>query len=256
MDPLAVIRTLWRVKWFAIPAILLTIGAAVAVYLYGPRTYESTVSYALVNPKLPSEAEIELDPGLADLNADNPYLRSSDPNLVANVVITRLNAPATKEHLEDLGLATEFLASPGVGGGGLIVSITASGETEAQSLATISELGTMFEENLRAVQIVNGAEDRFLFTSIVVAAPDRATEKLSSRIRTVIMVSLAGVILTFGAVSLGTWVESSKANRRRRAEPKSGYTRDSRASTGRKKDRVDDVDGAPGVRRRSTSVTR
>jgi hypothetical protein len=217
MDPLAVIRTIWRMKWFAFPAIVLTIAAAAAVYLYGPRTYESTISYALVNPKIPSEKEIDLDPSLADLNADNPYLRSSDPNLIANVVITRLNAPGTQEQLKQKGLGTEFLANPGVGGAGLIVSITASGETEEQSLATIYELGGLFEDNLHAIQTINGADERYLFTSIVVAEPDQATEKLSSRVRTVIMVALAGVILIFGSISLGTWVESAKKNRRRRA---------------------------------------
>jgi len=216
MDPLAVIRTIWRMKWFAFPAIVLTIVAAAGVYLYGPRTYESTISYALVNPKIPTEEEIKLDPALADLNSDNPYLRSSDPNLIANVVITRLNTPGTADYLKQKGLGTEFLANPGVGGAGLIVSITASGDTEEQSIATIYELGALFEDNLRSIQTVSGADDRFLFTSIVVAEPDRATEKLSSRIRTVIMVGLAGVILIFGSVSLGTWVESSKKNRRQR----------------------------------------
>jgi hypothetical protein len=203
-------------KWFALPAILLTIAAAVGVYLYGPRTYEASISYALVNPKEVTELQLAADPTLATLNADNPYLRSSDPNLIANVVITRLNAPDTKDRLERQGLATEYAATPGIGGAGLIVSIAASGETEAQSLATIDELGQVFEESLREIQTVNGAEDRFLFTSIVVAEPDRATEKLSSRIRTVIMVSLAGVILVFGAISLGTWVENSRTPRRMR----------------------------------------
>jgi hypothetical protein len=216
MDPLAVIRTIWRMKWFALPAIFLTIAAAAGVYLYGPRTYESSISYALVNPKIPSEEDIKLDPALGELNSDNPYLRSSDPNLIANVVITRLNAPGTADYLKQRGLGTEFLAAPGAGGAGLIVSITASGDTEVQSIATIHELGAMFEQNLRDVQSVNGADERFLFTSIVVAEPDRATEKLSSRIRTVIMVALAGVVLIFGAVSLGTWVESSRARRRQR----------------------------------------
>jgi hypothetical protein len=216
VDPLAVLRTIWRLKWYAIPAILITILAAGAVYLNGPRTYESTISYALVNPKIPTEEEVLADPSLENLNSDNPYLRSSDPNLIANVVITRLNAPGTKDLLEQQGLGTEFLAAPGAGGAGLIVSITASGETEQQSLDTIEELGGVFEENLRAVQTVNGADDRYLFTSIVVAEPDRATEKLSSRIRTVIIVGLAGVILVFGSISLGTWVESAKRSRRLR----------------------------------------
>ena len=232
MDPLAVIRTIWRMKWFAFPAIIVTVAAAVAVYFYGPRTYESTISYALVNPKIPTEAELELNPALIDLNADNPYLRSSDPNLVANVVITRLNAPGTQEELKRQGLGTEFLATPGAGGGGLIVSITASGETEAQSLATISELGTLFEESLHSVQTINGADERFLFTPIVVAEPDRATEKLSSRVRTVIMVSLGGVILIFGSISLGTWVESSrKAHRARKADAKAASQADAKAES-------------------------
>lgn len=213
MDPLAVLRTIWRLKWYAVPAIVITVVAALGVFQYGPRTYESVISYAIVNPKSPTPAEIRADPALGELNADNPFLRSSDPNLIANVVITRLNAPATQEHLKTLGLGTEFLASPGAGGSGLIVSMTASGDTGKQSLATVKELGSLFEKNLYSIQTVSGADGRYLFTSFVIDQPDRATEKLSSRIRTVIVVVLAGSILVFGAISLGSWVESARRKR-------------------------------------------
>jgi len=216
MDPLAVLRTIWRLKWFAIPAIVITIIAAVAVYQYGPRVYESSVSYAIVNPKAPTEVEIEEDPALGDLNSDNPYLRSSDPNLIANVLIARLNATGTQEQLKKLGLSTDYLASAGAGGSGLIVSITASGDTPKQSLATLDELGSLFVKNLRSIQTVSGADDRYLFTSLIIDRPDKATEKLSSRLRTVIVVAIAGVILVFGSVSLGSWIET--ARRRRAAE--------------------------------------
>lgn len=213
MDPLAVLRTIWLRRWFAMPAIILTIAAALLVYFEGPRTYESSMSYALVNPQVPSNAEIEANPALAHLNSDNPYLRTTDPNLIANVIISRLNTPATVGYLEKKGLGNEYLASPGVGGAGLIVSISASGDTAAQSLATTRELGSMFEVDLKSIQTVNGADHRYLFTSIVVDEADQATEKLSSRIRTVIVVAICGVILIFGAISLGTWVDASRRKR-------------------------------------------
>jgi len=213
MDPLAVLRTIWRLKWFAIPAIVITIVAAVAVYQYGPRVYESSVSYAIVNPKTPTEVEIREDPALGDLNSDNPYLRSSDPDLIANVLIARLNAAGTQDQLKKLGLSTEFLASSGAGGSGLIVSITASGDSPRQSLDTTKELGSLFVKNLRAIQTVSGADDRYLFTSLIIDRPDSATEKLSSRLRTVIVVAIAGVILVFGSVSLGSWIETARKRR-------------------------------------------
>jgi hypothetical protein len=230
MDPLAVLRTIWLRRWFAMPAIILTIAAALLVYFGGPRTYESSMTSALVNPQIPSNAEIEANPALAHLNSDNPYLRTTDPNLIANVIISRLNNPATVRYLERKGLGNEFLASPGVGGAGLIVSLSASGDTAAQSLATTRELGSMFEADLNSIQTVNGADERYLFTSIVVDRADQATEKLSSRIRTVIVVALCGVVLIFGAISLGTWVDASRRKREATAARKAALDDDPKES--------------------------
>jgi hypothetical protein len=213
MDPFALLRTAWRQRWFALPAIIIAIAAAVYVYVEGPRVYESTQSYALANPKVPTEKEIDADPALLDLNSDNPYLRSSDPNLVANVVITRLNSQETSARLEAQGLSTDYTVTPGALGGGLVVSITASGSTPGESLATVDWVGSLLEEYLHEVQTVNGADDRYLFTSIVVAAPSEPTEQFSSRLRTVIVVAAVGVALVFGAVSMGTWVTAGKRKR-------------------------------------------
>ena len=218
MDPTAVLKSVWRYRWYVLPAVLITIGVALFMFALGPRTYESTVSYALVNPDVPTEADIERDPALAQLNGDNPYLRSTDPNLVANVVITRLNAAATGEYLEGVGLSSDYEVSPGVGGSGFIVQITAVGSSRAQSLETSKALGGMFESELLAIQSVNGADARFLFTSIVVAQPDRAAEQFSSRLRSVIIVLIGGVILVFGAVSLGRGIDAARARRKVRAD--------------------------------------
>jgi capsular polysaccharide biosynthesis protein len=214
MDPLEVIRKIWQQRWFALPALLIAIAACVAVYAFGPREYQATVSYAIVDPRIPSAAEIEADPSLGKLNSNNPYLRSADSSLIGDVVITRLNAPATVDELKSLGLGTDFTAAPGINSSGSIVEITASGSTPRQSLNTVDELGKLFQQTLRSIQTVDGADDRYLYTSLEAAAPDRATEKLSSRLRTVIIAAVAGIILVFAAVSLGTWRDSIRRRRR------------------------------------------
>lgn len=218
MEPTGVLSSLWRYRWYVLPALLITLGVAAYVYALGPRSYESTVSYALVNPDVPTEADIEREPALAQLNGDNPYLRSTDPNLVANVVITRLLSPVTADYLEDVGLSGDYSVSPGVGGSGFIVQITGVGETAEQSLATSNALGKMFEQELRSIQLVNGADDRFLFTSLVVSQADRATEQFSSRLRAVVIVLVGGIVLVFGAVSLGRAIDASRERRRQLAE--------------------------------------
>ncbi|KAA9135530.1 chain-length determining protein [Microbacterium caowuchunii] len=221
MDSVAVFRTIWRQKWFALPAVVLAVAAAVFVYLEGPRTYDSTQSFALANPRVPTEKEIDADPSLLELNSDNPYLRSSDPNLVANVVITRLNSKETADRLEALGLSSDYVVNSGALGGGLVVSISASGDTPRESLSAVTELGTLMDTYLYELQTVNGADERYLFTAIMVAAPSQPTEQLSSRLRTVVVVGIAGLILVFGAISLGTWIDSvrkERAARRRSRE--------------------------------------
>jgi len=215
MDPIEVLRRLWQQRWFALPAILIAVVASALVFALGPRDYESTASYAVVSPNIPSDAQIQADPVLGKLNSNNPYLRSSDPSLITSVVMTQLNAPSTADYLKSKGLGTTYTVAPSVSGSGFIATITGTGATPAQSVATTTELGSMFTSTLREIQKVNGADDRYLYTAIQASAPDRATEKISSRLRTVIIVAVCGIILIFGSVSLG----SALSARRRRGTP-------------------------------------
>ena len=214
MDPIEVLRRIWQQRWFALPALLIAVTAAALVFMYGPRDYESTASYAVVNPNIPSDVQIKADPTLANLNSNNPFLRSSDPSLVAGVVMAQLNAPSTADYLKSKGLGTTFTIVPSVSSG-FITVITGTGSTPAQSLATTRELGSMFTSVLHQIQTVNGADAHYLYTAIQASAPDKATEKISSRLRSVIIVAVAGIILIFGSVSLGS---ALSARRRRRAE--------------------------------------
>lgn len=213
MDPMAVLKTLWQHKLFVAPVVLLTLLLAAYVYQFGPRSYEASMSYAIVNPIVPTSEDIEKNPELGLANRDNPYLRSADPGLVVDVLITRMNALATADKLATAGLGNEYAVSRGVGGNGFVIDIRGVGDSEDQSIATTVALGKILEADLQEMQTVNGAEKPYLFSSLTVSLPDRATELYSNRLRAAIIVFLAGAILVFGAVSLARAVEAWRNKR-------------------------------------------
>ncbi|SMH39624.1 Chain length determinant protein [Rathayibacter oskolensis] len=211
MDPVSVLRTLWRHRLLAAVVLTLTVVGMAYVLVLSPRTYASTATYALVNPQVPTSAELELDAGLRALNSDNPYLRSSDNSLAAQVLVTVLNSDETADALLAQGLSTEFAVERSAWSGqGLLLSVTSDAPTADQSLATTAALGGMLVDTLRSIQTVNGADDRYLFTALEVQTPQRATEQISDRLRAVIMVGVGGFVLLFAAVSIARSIEGRR----------------------------------------------
>jgi len=213
MDPMSVLRTMWRHRRYVLPAVLVTVIAAAFVFQFGPRYYQSSMSYALVNPIIPTDAQMELNPSLKKLNSDNPYLRASNPTLITDVVVSRLNAGNTADAIAARGLSSDFKVEKDPGGNGFVIVITGVGTSPSRSLDVTEALSAMLLDDLRTVQKVNGADDTYMYSALLVAAPSRATEQFSSRLRSVISILLAGLVLIFGAVSLGRWVESSRIRR-------------------------------------------
>lgn len=216
MDPIQVMRTVWRHRLMALPVIVLTLVAVVYVAKWGPRSFESTASYVLISPRAPSTAEILKDPSLADVSADNPYLRtSSDPALAAQVVISTMNSERTVQALADQGIPTEYSAQPGSGSGGSsIITFTATAGTAEQSLKAMDFLGSQLLSILKDVQTANGADDRYLISAIEVDASEHAVEKVSSRLRTIVVVATGGLVLLFAVMSLAQARENSARRRR------------------------------------------
>ncbi|GAA2866207.1 Wzz/FepE/Etk N-terminal domain-containing protein [Paenarthrobacter ilicis] len=212
MDPIAVFKTLWHHKVIVLPVLLITALAALYVYSFAPRSYEAKATYAIVNPKIPTAAELEKNPALNSLNSDNPYLRSADSSLIAQVVGTRLSDDATGDALLRDGLSTDFTVQRPPAS--FLIELTAASESKDTSIATVKFLGTRLENDLRDIQSTNGADERYLYTSLMVSAPDNATEQFSSRLRSLIVVLVAGVVLTFGAVSIARGLETSRRKAR------------------------------------------
>ena len=109
MDPGAVLKTLWRQKLVVVPLLLVTLAGCAYAAVWGPRIYESTASYVIITPKVPTDLELEKNPKLAALNSDNPYLRSSDPTLAGQVVTAKLMSKATADMLASEGLGRNTL---------------------------------------------------------------------------------------------------------------------------------------------------
>jgi capsular polysaccharide biosynthesis protein len=202
MDPLAILHALWRQRVLAIPVVLLTLILAGVVFLFGPRTYESSATYVLINPKVPTQDELDKNSALARLNSDNPYLRSSDPSLAAQVLVSTLSSDTTAERLRQAGLGPEFSVQRSATNSMLVI-VTGYGSKPPQSLATTQWLSQRLIDTLRDMQKVNGADDIYLFTALPVDSSVEAKEKVSSRLRALILVLVAGGILLFGVVSIG-----------------------------------------------------
>lgn len=171
------------------------------------------MSYALAAPDVPSEYQLEQNKELAKVNADNPYLRTGDSSLLSQVVISKLSDPEVAEGLEASGLGTEFTIAPVQNLGMGLVQITASAQSEESAVRTAQELGNQFTTTVESTQEVNNAYSSYLYTAIPVRGPGPAQELYSSRLRSLIMVGIAGAVLLFGVVS----VAQSVSQRRERS---------------------------------------
>jgi hypothetical protein len=214
MNPLSILTTLRAHGWLTVPLVLLIVTGCTYALFYGPRTYEATATYVLITPGMPSESDLERDPGLAQ-KADNPYLRSVDSSLAAQVVIARLGAADIASTLQREGLSTDYAALPANEfGSGQIVRISSSAAAPEEAVQTTARLGQLLVSELRSIQLIKGGSEDYFVTAQAVTPATEGIERVSSRLRTVVMLAVAGVVVLFGAVSLARAVEINRSRRR------------------------------------------
>jgi hypothetical protein len=216
MDLLSIFKTLLRHRWVTLPVVALTAVAGAYVFLFVPKTYEVTATYAIVDPDRPTEAEIERDPAVGRLNANNPLLRLGGPSVVVDVLGQRMSSNLVRQRLKDRGANPAYLVAPanalGVTGG--IIGTTAQGPTPEEALATTRLLLEEMTRQLYEMQKVEGADDRYLMTLMTVAPGEQAVERVSGKLRSLIVVGGGGVIVLFVAISVA---EAVSARRRERS---------------------------------------
>ena len=99
MDLLNVLGTLRRFKWTTLTIVGLTLGAIAILVFAVPKVYQVDAAYVLVNPSVPSDAELASRPDLAAENRNNPYLRFSSQSMVGQVVATRMDSDEVRRDL-------------------------------------------------------------------------------------------------------------------------------------------------------------
>ncbi|RAX17586.1 chain-length determining protein [Pseudarthrobacter sp. AG30] len=219
MTPVSVLKILWRHKVSMITVLVLTLAAAAYVFFFAPRSYMASTVYVLVTPRVPSVEEMRTDPAVAAANSDNPYLRSADSSLITQVMATKLSSTDVVDSLKAAGLSPDYTVTlPATTGAGQLIRMEATGPSPQLAITTAEALGQHLTAKLRDAQKVNGADDRYLFTALQIDPPSKATEQFSSRLRSMIVVLIGGVILLFGAVSIARMLENSRAARKDAAD--------------------------------------
>jgi capsular polysaccharide biosynthesis protein len=201
MDPLLLIKVLWKHRWLALPAVMLVILIAGYMFFFGPRVYESSATYVVANPNTPSDSEMQRNKRLAKLNSDNPYLRAAESGLIVKVLVARMSGQSTQIEMEAAGLSTDYTVAQSPQST-MTVVISAAANTPERALATRQWLLDDLRRQLHDLQKVNGADDRYLFTALPVDVTSEPVEKVSSRLRSLIVTLGAGAILVMGVMSV------------------------------------------------------
>jgi capsular polysaccharide biosynthesis protein len=221
MDLLNIFSTLRRHKIILLAILLLTAGGCAYVVLGIPPQYQTQAQYVLVEPPAaPSDADIQADPELRKLNSNNPYLRLPNPSIVVDVLAQRVSSDTIRQALIDAGADRNYeIASTNAIGSGLVIQITGTGTSAAAASNTLQLVTDRMNVELKAMQKVNGADDRFLFQALPVSAPTPPLRKVTGTLRSLIAVAAAGAVFLFGAISIAEAVPARRKRRVRSVPP-------------------------------------
>jgi hypothetical protein len=215
VDLLNVLRTLRRFKWTTLTIVVLTLGSIAALVLAVPKVYQVDGAYVLINPSVPSDQELSTHPDLAAENRNNPYLRFTSQSMVGQVLATRMSSDDVRAALLKEGVNDEYIVAPSndFGGAGQIINVSGVGPTPQAAAHASDAIVARMTDELRSMQKVYGAADRYMITLIAIQAPGEAMRVVSGQLRSIIAVAGAGMILLFAAIS----VRQAMSARRRRA---------------------------------------
>jgi capsular polysaccharide biosynthesis protein len=204
MDLLSIIWTVWRHKFAVLPVILLTVIGAFYVIKIKPPVYQAASSILLVNPPAPpTAAQIAADPGLAGINANNPYTNFGNLTIVVDVVINLVTADSSQQALVQAGadpryqvaLSSAFDSPP-------IIQITGVASSAQEAIKTANLVAGAATADLRQIQANQGVNNLYMIKPIQLVRPTRAQLTVSGKLRTLIAVLALGAILLLVVVSM------------------------------------------------------
>lgn len=223
MDLFAIGGSLWRHKRATIPVILLTILAMCYVLAVKPLTYESRAEILLTSPPgVPTSSQITADPGLAHVNAYNPFASLGDLVQVADVLIEMVGAPSAQQALVRAGASPQYqvaldtsLQTPPV------IDVTGVAPSASAAIQSAGLVASLVSHDLYQIQARENVSKRYMISAIEYIKPTSATTALSGKLRTLIEVIALGFVVLLVAVSASQALEQRKKSRHRRGRTSS-----------------------------------
>jgi hypothetical protein len=220
MNLLSMVRKVWHYKLVTLPAVLLTLCAAVYVVAIREPVYEASSSYVMLNPpEPPTEEEIARDRSLRGINADNPFARFSDQTVVVAVLANRMRSESTRRALVGKGADPryEVARDSEFGFSSPIVKITARAGTPEVAIASAKLVSNALIRALDRMQ--RGIDSRYRIKPNEVHPPDHAELKVSGQMRMLVGVLGLGALLLFVVVSVADALSTVRSARWGRTAP-------------------------------------
>lgn len=204
MDMFSIAGAIWRHKYATIPVMLLTVLGLFYVLEIQAPTYQSTADVLLLAPKPgPNAAQIQADPSLAKINANNPYLDYGNLILVADVVIDAANAPSSQQVLASAGVQPGYqVALSTAVDNPAVIQVTGSGSSAPAAIRSAQLVAGQVSSTLRQLQAAKDVNPSYMITADEFVKPQQASKTISGKLRTSAGFLALGVLLLLVAVSI------------------------------------------------------
>ncbi|WP_078906834.1 O-antigen ligase family protein [Streptomyces sp. NRRL S-378] len=197
-----------RRRWYVIvPAILLSLLAALHLYRSVPVAYQSQSSVALLD----SSAASKLPPAFG-----NPISNAGGALVVtADVLIRTLSGADAARDLHSLGVTDPYTVGFAANTSGPLLTLTVTGTDRAKVLEETNTLTAFAGEQLNALQAAAKVQPAYMVQTAPVVLPQTPVPQLKSRYQQVLGVLILGA---GGGFVLSFVVDAAAAARRRRRE--------------------------------------
>jgi hypothetical protein len=203
MDLVSIIREARKGKWAVLPVVFLTLVGVAYVLVVRPPEYVSNSALTLIYPPAPpTSSQIASDPALRKVNANNPYEAYGDLTVVGAVVQQAMGGQGVVDQLRKEGVQDGYTITSDPTTTNPIIHIDGVGATPAAALRATTILSRQVETTLRELQAREHVIDHYQITVQVLNTPSAPTLKISSKLRSLIAVLVAGVIMMFIALSI------------------------------------------------------
>jgi hypothetical protein len=201
MNLISIVQTVWRHKLAMASAILITALGAFYILAVEPPVYHTSSSLLFLSPQgPPSKAQIAADPGLAAISTDNPYAALGEL-WTASAVVSAVSGDSPSAQVT---LSADTDTPP-------IVEIAGTGASPQVAIGNVSQATSQVTTVLYQMQQRAGVNQRYMIKAVELTQPTSAQKSTSAKLRPLIAVLAAGLILLLVLVSVGQALEERRA---------------------------------------------